>query len=438
MNVKRFFDWKTLSLVTCALAWSVGVRAQSPPSADPPKVVILAPDPTALEGVSSGAFTLARSGATTADLTVFLSISGTASNGVDYALITNVMTIPVGAQAVDIPVQPITDLVNRGNKTVVLTLGTNAAYQVGDDRRATVTIIDDTLDSQPPTVTLISPTNGSVFAGPAVILLQADASDADAPIRSVSFYANDDFLGRSTNTQSPYSLVWSNAHAGRYALFARAEDQLGLSTLSAPVNITVSNAPPNAPPVVTLLSPTNGEVFTQPANVNIQANVTDSDDAVVKVEFIGDEHFQQVLTNGPYSVTWSNVPPGRHTVWVRATDASGLSAWAGARFTVSNAPPVVTLLGPTNGMNFVAHQDIPLQAQATDADDAVQKVSFWAGEHFLGVVTNSPYTVVWHNVPRGVYWVRAVATDQYGVQGVSSPALINISAGPDAHDGPDE
>lgn len=431
MNRTRLGNWKTLSMVTCALACAAGLRAQSPPSADPPRVVVLASDSTALEGVSSGAFTLARYGATDADLTVYLDISGTASNGVDYAQVTNVMTIPAGSAALDIPVQPIIDLVNRGNKTVVLTVRTNAAYQVGEDRRATVTIIDDTFNNQPPTVTLINPTNGSVFAYPAVILLQANASDPDDSIRSVSFYANDDFLGRATNTQSPYSLVWSNAHAGHYALFARAEDQLGRSTLSAPVNITISNAPPNAPPVVTLLSPTNGEVFTLPTNVNIQADVTDSDDAVVKVEFMGDEHFRQVLTNGPYSVTWSNVPPGRHTVWVRATDASGLSAWSAARFTVSNAPPVVTLLSPTNGMNFVAHQDITLQAQATDADDAVQKVSFWANGHLVGAVTNSPYTVVWHNVPRGVYWVRAVATDQYGLQGASSPALINVSVGPD-------
>ena len=97
-----------------------------------PSCGILVTDPTALEGTSSGAFTLVRYGPATNDLVVSLAISGTASNGVDYELITNgvplktnVVTLPTGFLAVDILVQPILDTVNRGNKTVVLGVESN-------------------------------------------------------------------------------------------------------------------------------------------------------------------------------------------------------------------------------------------------------------------------------------------------------------------------
>src|SRR5262249_41373747 len=156
----------------------------------------------------SGSFTLIRHGDSSAALTVDLVASGTASNGVDYAMIPATITIPAGSLAVDIPVDPIVDLVNRGNKTVVLTVGANANYHALV-RRAVVVIIDDTFNIPPPTITLDSPTNGSVFGFPATIPLQASASDPDVSIKSVSFFAGDQFLGRATN--SPYSLVWTNA-----------------------------------------------------------------------------------------------------------------------------------------------------------------------------------------------------------------------------------
>jgi len=236
MNMQKY--WKAIGLIAVTLALGRGAQAQITDT-NLPVVAIFAPDPTALEGTSSGAFTLIRYGATSNALTVDLTISGTASNGVDYTEISNVVVIPAGFLAVDIPVNPIVDNVNRGNKTVVLAVDTNAAYRVFN-RRAVVEIIDDTFNIPRPTVTLVSPTNGSVYGFPATILLSATASDPDVAIKSVSFFANDEFLGRATN--SPYSFTWTNAWPGRYAVFARAVDTVDQSTISAAAHITVTNS----------------------------------------------------------------------------------------------------------------------------------------------------------------------------------------------------
>jgi hypothetical protein len=299
--------------VTSALAFGSHLRAQSPATTEP-FVEILATDPTALEGTSSGAFTLIRDGDTNADLTVYLEILGTASNGVDYAVITNAIVIPTNYLAVDIPVQPLIDTVNRGNKTVILKIETNANYQVGGARSAEVTIIDDVFNTPPPTVTITDPTNGSTFAYPADITLTAEASDPGAKIQSVSFYANDDFLGHATN--APYTLSWTNARAGNYTLFARAVDNLNQSALSSLVQITVTEVLP----VVAITTPTNGSSFTAHQNIPIAAAVTDADPSatITNVAFYDNGRLLGNVTNAPYQIIWSNAPAGLYTLQATA------------------------------------------------------------------------------------------------------------------------
>ncbi|HZR16552.1 MAG TPA: Ig-like domain-containing protein [Verrucomicrobiae bacterium] len=322
-----------LAVLASLLLTSSFSRAQDSGSVtNPPLVVVVAPDPTALEGTSSGAFTLIRYGSTDADLAVNVQLSGSASNGVDYATIGNVITIPAGSLATDIKVDPILDTVNRGNKTVILAVETNSNYRIGEHHWAAVKIIDDAFDLLPPSITLTAPTNNSAFTNPPSITLSADVTDADVTVRSVSFYANDYFLGRATN--SPYSLVWSNPPAGHFSLFARAVDQLDRSALSAPVHVTVT------------------------------------------------------------------------------------------RFL-----PVVTLTGPTNGANFLIHQNISLSADASDPTDGdtIASVSFYANQHLLGTATTAPYSLVWSNAPAGLFELRAVATDSSGDKGYSKPVFINVS-----------
>ena len=413
----------TVMLTTLIAASSNSTVLAADPPVDPPVVQVLATDPTALEGASTGAFTFIRNRGTNADLSVNYLLKGTASNGVDYVLLPGAATIPAGYLAADILVQPIVDPMNHGNKTVMLNLQTNLAYQLGERRSATVTIVDDIYNNLPPVVTLVRPTNGTVFSAPANINLEAEASDQDDEVQSVSFYANDRFLGRDEH--SPFSLVWSNAPAGEYTLFARAVDPFGKSTLSGPVHIRVVQT--NLPPRVSIVTPANGSVFGLPANVNVLVEAADPDDAVTQVKIYGDEHLLGTFTSGPYSLTWSNVPPGQHVIVARAIDAVGLSAYAVAHFSVSNAPPIVRLTAPANRANFPVLANIALEAEASDPDDAVVRVSFWANERLLGVVTNTPYSLIWSNAPPGIFALTARATDQFGLRGYSRPVLISVS-----------
>ena len=91
----------------------------------------------------------------------------------------------------------------------------------------------------PPAVVLTAPAGSATnFTAAASVSLSAEADANYNPISLVSFYANGNFLGSATNL--PYALTATGLAAGNYSLTAVAVDGSGLSSTSAPVNITVA------------------------------------------------------------------------------------------------------------------------------------------------------------------------------------------------------
>ena len=91
-----------------------------------------------------------------------------------------------------------------------------------------------------PLVRITSPANNAVFSAPATITIKATATDSDGTVSSVKFYNGSTYL--KTVYTSPYTYTISNLPAGTYAFTAKATDNNGLQTTSAPVTVKVSNA----------------------------------------------------------------------------------------------------------------------------------------------------------------------------------------------------
>ena len=133
-------------------------------------------------------------------------------------------------------------------------------------------------------------------------------------------------------------------------------------------------------------------------------------------------------TNPPYSLVWTNVALGRHTVVAQATDTYGQSALsATAKITISNVLPVVSITSPTSGKVFPANTPVVLEAQASDADGGIKQVSFFTGNHNLGTVTTAPYSVLVTGLKAGSYSIIAKATDTAGQTAASKAVKITIS-----------
>ena len=114
-----------------------------------PSVSIVASDAVAAETRSGqtanrGQFTISRTGATTAALTLAYSVSGTATNGADYSRLTGTVTIPVGRSSVTLAVSPADDSLVEGTETVVVTLNAGAAISVDATKgSASIDLLDN-------------------------------------------------------------------------------------------------------------------------------------------------------------------------------------------------------------------------------------------------------------------------------------------------------
>lgn len=118
-----------------------------------PVVRVVAIDRYAVEqGTNHAAFRIFRHGATNDDLIVRYAVSGRASNGVDYAELPGVVTIPAGAHSADVAIIPIPDDLPEGVEDVTLWLlpaepvaslaGGTRAYHGGPKLHATAFIFD--------------------------------------------------------------------------------------------------------------------------------------------------------------------------------------------------------------------------------------------------------------------------------------------------------
>jgi hypothetical protein len=192
----------------------------------------------------------------------------------------------------------------------------------------------------PPTVSFLSPADNAVFNASTPILLEADASDADGAIRQVDFFADGTRIGAATNF--PWRAGWSNATLGIHLLTARAiDDRYGYAD-AAPISVRLTNGPP----LVTLTSPTPAGTYVLPTNILLQAAASDPDGAIAKVEFYDNDVKLGEATASPYSLLWTSVRAGPHTLAARATDIYGLSSTSRVAITVIRTRFVAYVVPP--------------------------------------------------------------------------------------------
>ena len=88
-----------------------------------------------------------------------------------------------------------------------------------------------------PTITITEPTNNATFVAPATITLRVNASDSDGTVTNVQFFRGGSLLG--SDSVSPFTLVLNSLTSRTYNFTARAVDNLGADSVSAPVSVRV-------------------------------------------------------------------------------------------------------------------------------------------------------------------------------------------------------
>lgn len=194
-----------------------------------------------------------------------------------------------------------------------------------------------------PTVALTSPATGTNLIAPASLTLAASASDSDGTVAKVEFYQGTTLLGTAVAPDFRYD--WSGVGPGSYQLFAKAFDNRGASTTSAPVQV---NVVPNSAPAVTLTSSSNGAGLFAPASVELTATASDNDGTIAKVAFYDGNAEIGTVTTAPYKLAWTNIAVGTHSVYAVAFDDRGATTQSQSVVIVINAPGIA-VTAPMDG-----------------------------------------------------------------------------------------
>ena len=169
----------------------------------------------------------------------------------------------------------------------------------------------------------------------------------------------------------------------------------------------------NALPEITVLTPTNGQIFAEGHDVVVSAAVSDADGEIARVTFLinGAVH---TLTNAPYSIVLSNVLRGTHNLRVTATDDRGAQNSSRTIFfnvVPADAPPMVSFTSPFHGTSVALSEPVVLEVAAFQPAGSIASVAFYEGSILLGIDDSEPWSLVWSNATAGSYFVSAVATD---------------------------
>jgi autotransporter-associated beta strand protein len=95
-------------------------------------------------------------------------------------------------------------------------------------------------------------------------------------------------------------------------------------------------------PLVSLTRPANGEVFTNPPAITIEAAAADPDGGVTNVAFYQGTTKLEDDSSAPYSFAWTGVAAGSYAIRAVATDNSGLSTTSFVANITVVAPTTVT------------------------------------------------------------------------------------------------
>lgn len=299
----------------------------------------------------------------------------------------------------------------------------------------TITVLNQS-GQNPPTVTLTSPVNGSTINLGDKLTLSANASDADGSVVKVEFYEGNTLLHADGN--APFEYTWTSTASGTYSFKAVATDNAALTTTSSVSTITVVG--PNADPVVSIIKPSVNATYSQGDDIEIEANASDTDGSIWKVEFFVGTQLITTEYNAPYEAVISNAQVGKYTLTAVATDNSGgVTTSAGIPIEVLGssggggsgtvAPPTIDFLEPLNGSAVPAGSTLYVEAAASQPAGSITEVIFFLNDTQYKVEKAAPYQAPLYNVQPGTYLLEAIAYDNFGNTDTAEVSYTVTSSG---------
>lgn len=120
-----------------------------------------------------------------------------------------------------------------------------------------------------------------------------------------------------------------------------------------------------------------------------------------------------------------------YNITIRITD-NGLPNLADTKTfaVIVNAPPIISIVNPTNGTTFIAGQSVSVVADSSDPDGTVDKVEFFEGTNKVAESISAPFYFIRSNLMAGTIQFKAKATDNHDFAATSIVVSATILSRP--------
>ena len=309
---------------------------------------------------------------------------------------------------------------------------TTLTARVTDTLGSTVTSSGVTVTGVAQTsVTLTAPASSSTATLGVPFTLTASASATPGTVvTQVEFFAGATSLG--VVPSAPFTLAWTPAAVGTFAIKARVTDSAGTTAETAAVNVTVGQS---SSAFVAVTSPVPGAVVTVglPTDVTATASAPTAGAVVSQVQFLAGGAVIGTVTTpvaGVYAVKWTPTA-GNTTLTARVTDTLGGTATSSGVTVTGVVATSVALTAPAGGSTAVVGTPVNLTASAAATAGAIiTRVEFLAGAVPIGTVTTAPFTLPWTPAASGPTALTARATDSFGNVVTSTAINVTVNAAP--------
>jgi len=198
----------------------------------------------------------------------------------------------------------------------------------------------------PPSVSILSPVDGSMVSGN--ITIEGIANDRDGMVKKVEVKIDNGLWKLAIGTTSwKYEWYTTSIENGNHTIYARSYDGEDYSSIDS-VNVKVFN---NHPPSVAIISPVDGEIVKNIVFINGTASDKDGNETIQKVEIkIGNGSWMVVNGTTLWSYKWDSVSVnnGKYIIKARAYDGMNYSSIDSITVEVKNKK------GGTPGFEMIA------------------------------------------------------------------------------------
>ncbi len=394
----------------------------------------------AVEGCSDGYISFNLSSPAATAYTIPFTISGTATNGVDYTSIPNNVVVPAGQDSIAIVIHPLTDGLTEGTETVVFHVqtvvcgsGSDVTINIIDNSPVTLVSSSDTTLCGDSTTIWVNPTGG--FQPYTYVWDNGAGNDSSAvvlPPQSTTYSCTVTDICNDSETESVSITIGSaNVDAGPNDTIcvgqpANLSSSGGTgylwSTGATTASISVS------PTTTTQYYVTVYNICNGVDSVTVVVNPLPAVTATATPSTIYNGETTTICASGGTSYLWSASPPdpsltGQNTLpcpvlspeatttyMVTVTDANGCQNFASVTVTVLPIYPIVGFAGePQSGC-------VPLAVQFTDQSTQVHPDAVYLWEFGNGTFSHEKNPLAYYDEP-GTYDVTLTITNPMHLTG---------------------